>query len=481
MPPYPGFIGPSNQSASYTADNERTMNLYPEVTESVGVGGAVLQPCPGFLPLASVTTAPSRATWNENGRVFEVAGYGFYELVFTGGAWSTTLWGTVANDGNPATICSNGQAGGQLFITAGGIGYIFSLTGNTLTPVLPGGAAYGANFGGYVDEYFLALDTRSSTLQISAPLNGLSWNPAQVAQRSNAADPWRALYVVNRLIYLLGEHTSEIWYDAGAALFPFAPIQEAFMQEGIGAPYSGCRLGQSLVWVNHNEQGQGSVVQTTGYVPGRISTAAIEGKLQADPALFTAVGGTYLDAGHQFYVLTTGTATWVYDALTQLWHERGYWNTQLGQYQPYRAMHFCSLSSGLIAGDLQTGSFYQMSTAIQTEVDGTQIRRLRQPPRFALEQRRFTVPSFEILLDVGQGIAVGQGQTPYVMLQVSKDRGQTWGNEHWRSAGAQGAFGTRVVWRQLGQFRNFEPRLVMSDPVPWRLVEAQITVTPGLS
>lgn len=68
---------------------------------------------------------------------------------------------------------------------------------------------------------------------------------------------------------------------------------------------------------------------------------------------------------------------------------------------------------------------------------------------------------------------------PQVMLHWSDDGGKTWGNEHWVSAGAIGKFLTRILWRRLGRARDRVYELVVTDPIPWRIVDAYLDASPG--
>ena len=115
---YPGFLGPAYQAAAYMADNERCVNLFAEPVESPrgATPGALLQ-TPGFSTLVTVSQSPIRGIFSQSGRVFFVAGFAFYEMI---GGVATALMGTVVQDANPVTFCSNGDAGHQLFITSGG-------------------------------------------------------------------------------------------------------------------------------------------------------------------------------------------------------------------------------------------------------------------------------------------------------------------------------------------------------------------------
>ena len=96
-------------------------------------------------------------------------------------------------------------------------------------------------------------------------------------------------------------------------------------------------------------------------------------------------------------------------------------------------------------------------------------------------QQRATCPLIQLVMDVGIGTVTGQGSDPQVMLQTSPDGGKTWGPERWVSAGAIGAYDTRVQWRQNGQAVNRQDRFIFSDPVSWRITDALHDLRPGTS
>ena len=118
---YPGFIHGANESQAFSADQQRTINWYVETTQAPGAPArAALLPTPGVKLLAdtntkfskqavSVAEFPGRAHFFESDREFAVIGGGFYEIDAVG---ALTSRGTVAYDGNPATIGTQGLIGG---------------------------------------------------------------------------------------------------------------------------------------------------------------------------------------------------------------------------------------------------------------------------------------------------------------------------------------------------------------------------------
>jgi hypothetical protein len=107
------------------------------------------------------------------------------------------------------------------------------------------------------------------------------------------------------------------------------------------------------------------------------------------------------------------------------------------------------------------------------------MRRLRRAPHLSNEGKRITFDKFQLDLETGLGIADGQGEDPQIMLRWSDDGGQTWSSEHWVSAGPQGEYKTRAIWRRLGQARDRVFEVTMTDPIPWRLIGSWIDVRMG--
>ena len=70
---------------------------------------------------------------------------------------------------------------------------------------------------------------------------------------------------------------------------------------------------------------------------------------------------------------------------------------------------------------------------------------------------------------------------PRIMLQYSDDGGHTWSEELWMSAGEEGQYAWRAVWRRLGKSRDRVWRVAMSDPVPWQLLDAYVQLGKGMS
>jgi hypothetical protein len=470
----PGFIFGSYESQAVTADQEKTVNWYPEPMESPGATAhAALYPTPGVETLATGVSNPGRAHFFENDREFAVIGTILYEIDSIG---TLTNRGTVAIDTQPATICSNGDGGGQLFITSGTNGYYYDLSTNTLTQIA---ALNGkATMGDFLDGYFLCLDASTSTLYISALLDGSSWTTGtDYAQRSVAPDPWVAMKVLGRFVWLLGEQTSEVWYNAGTA-FPLAFHPSGLVRYGCAAPFSVVVADQALYWLGASRFGDGFVLRSKGFTPEIVSNYAVQTVINGYTTISDAQAYAYSDLGHTFYVLNfvAEDSTWALD--TKLgplgWAERGTWIDEDNEFVAWRPRWHARAFGAHRVLDASTGAVYTMSSDLFTDVDSRAIRRVRRAPAIQGENERIYYSSFELDLEPGLGTQTGQGADPQVMMRFSDDGGKTWSNERMRSAGEVGQYGTRVRWNRLGAARRRVFEVSVSDPIPWRLTNAYV-------
>ena len=491
---FAGFVGPSYVSQSKRAADQQCMNWYVENLEVADeTFPTALYPTPGVESFVTEAKSPVRVMVEQNGRCFAVIGDTLYELFSDGTSLDISAIGgntTVdAASATPATFAANVDAGDEIFVTSGEKGYILTLSTNSFVEVKDdAGTPQSLNVtqGEFLDGYFLGLDTDNSTLKISDLNDGTTWPTTQIALRTAGGDKWQAVVVAHRDIWLFGQQTSEVWYNAGTSPFPFAPIPGAFLEEGIVAPFSAQRFGNTVVWLGKSEEGAGVVYMANGYVPQRISTHAVEfaiqGYARAGMTIADAVAFTYQEDGHVFYVLNfpTAKATWVYDGTTQLWHERGTWDSDARAYKAWRPQYHAYAFDKHLVGDRELGTVYSMGIDKFADAGGGPIRRLRRTPHINADNDWLFYSTFQIMLQTGLGLTpVQQGDNPQLMLRWSNNGGETWGNEHWVSAGKTGEYGTRALWRRLGRGWDRVFEVAVTDPVPWRVTGAFMNVAKG--
>ena len=480
---YPSFVGPSYTVASPRAGVETSMNWFVEKMESPGAKmPSILLPSPGVEAFSTLATGPIRGVFGQAGRAFVVGGTKLYELDKLGVATSR---GTVSIDNNPVTFAANGDAGGEIALTSGGKLYVFTLATDTFSGPIQDSTSteIKATMVAHMSGYFLAFDDSTSKVMISDLNDGLTWDALQFFQRTRGGDPLKAMDVKTDEVWIWGEKTSEAWFNSGASPMPFEPISGAFFEHGIVAPFSVARVGSSFIWLARSEEGEGMVMRSSGFQPERISTHAVEQAICSYTTISDAVSFAYQDDGHVFYVLNfpEARATWVFDETTGLWHERGTWNTDLVSFDAWHLQYHMIMFGKHLVGDRASGVVFDMSSSFYVDVNGNGIRRVRRAPHLSVEEQRMFYSKFQLDMDVGEGLTIGQGDDPQVMLRLSNDGGRTWGNELWASAGKLGQYTTRAIWFRLGSARDRVFEVSVSDPIPWRLIGAYLDVHKGTS
>lgn len=474
------FLGAAYQLVSPNAAADRCINLYPETIPQGGKESACMYRCPGTQSILTVGNGPIRGMWVFGGYAYVVSGPQLYKV--------DTLWNAVelgyVNGNGPVSMTDNGI---QLAVVSAPDMFIYNAVTDTFAqvtdPDFPGALRVD-----YVDGYFVFVEPDSQRWWQTQLLDGTSVDPTEFASAEGAPDNLNSIIVDHREVWLFGESTTEVWQDVGNPDFAFQRIQGAFIETGCAAPFSVAKMDNTVFWLAKDVRGQGMVYRANGYIPQRISTHAIEYAISTYSDISDAVAYTYQDRGHSFYVLTfpSGNATWVYDASTNLWHQRAYmtpFDGALGRHRSNCHMFFNGMH---IVGDYENGKLYELSLDIYDDDGDLQkwLRSWRALPTGSNNLNRTFQHSLQLDCESGVGLSSGQGSDPQAVLRWSDDGGHTWGNEHWRSMGAVGEYGRRVIWRRLGSTEKIRDRVYEvsgTDPVAITLIGAELHASAGAS
>ena len=471
------ILGQSYVARSVNAADSRMVNLYPEATPVAGKTAGFLNRAPGLRLLATLGTGPIRGLWSPEPTgafAYVVSGNEFYQIDQN---YNATLRGTVTGTG-PVSMSDNGA---QIFIAANPSGYIYNM--NTLTysmitdPDFPGAVTVG-----YLDGYFVFNEPNSQKIWVTELLNGSSIDPLKFASAEGSPDGLVSLIVDHREAWLFGSNSVEVWYDVGGSGFPLQRIQGAYNEIGCIAPYSVAKLDNGVFWLGADARGQGIVYRTNGYTGVRISTHAVEWQIQQYGNISDAIGYTYQQDGHAFYVLIFPSAntTWVYDVATDNWHERASWNN--GVFTRNRSNCQMNFNQEIIVGDYADGRIYAFDLNVYADDNLPQkwLRSWRALPPNQNNLTRTAQHTLQLDCETGTGLITGQGNDPQVMLRWSDDGGHTWSNEHWTTMGAIGTYGTRTFWRRLGMTLKLRDRVYEvsgTDPIKISIVGAELILS----
>jgi hypothetical protein len=171
-------------------------------------------------------------------------------------------------------------------------------------------------------------------------------------------------------------------------------------------------MNNQIYWLGKDDRGAGIVYQANGYMGQRISTHAVEWQIQQYGTLTDAVGFTYQQDGHSFYVLTFPSVqkTWVYDTATGAWHERAGWSSATG-WTRYRATAQAFYGTENLMGDYETGNIYvsDLNTFDYNGEVQRWLRSWRALPTGENTLRRTAQHALQLDCETGVGLAQSPG------------------------------------------------------------------------
>lgn len=487
-----GFVGASYSATNAEQDRQESINWFVEKsTDGKSKTPNALLGVPGLSPI--LTTAASataggevRGCWVLPGgqRAVVVCGSSVGIMTMTVPATQTTraqfsyaILGTIGTNSGRVVIRDNG-IGGYVMLADGVANYLINLSTLALSTIADAGFVAAQRLA-FIDGWLIG--NRPGTNEFftnSAVPYTTTFGSTFFARKDSSSDYLVTLFELNRELWLVGERSYELWYNAGGANFSFSRIPGINGGIGCAAVHSIASTGKSLCWLGRSERGENVVVNTEQYGYKEITNPAVAYQFSTYPLVADAIGDTYEEGGHTFYQLTFPTAdkTWAYDFSTNEWHERASFTSSTGAFHRARANCMMNFQNLRMVGDYISGYMHQQTRAVYTDAGFDTSTGLateeplvcvrRAPILWSRENRnRLFHSSLQIDFRPGVGLQTGQGEDPQVMVRWSDDGGETFGNEHWVTIGKSGKTKNRAILRKLGQARDRQYEARFSDPV----------------
>lgn len=346
--------GFSVQRSTRAADNE-IYNLFPEIIETKdGKQPGALYLTSGLTLQATVGPGPIRALHNVRDLLYVVSGPYVYQIFPSGLAY---LLGAISNASTPVSVVDNGT---QVLFFDGQAAFIHTIVPNDVHQILlpyydgtvlplTGSAGGGSGeplkpvMGTFIDSYCLVIFQGSDIIAQSNVRDFNTWDPLNFAHTAAQADVNIAIASIHDELFILKQTNTEVWVNNGATGFSFTPLTGVNIEYGAGAPFSLTKVGETLMWLSRNPQGVGLVIQLNGYQPQIVSTQALVYEFSQYPTLGDAIGYSYQEGGHLFYMLVFPEAdkAWCYDVTASnfagypVWHRRAAWDPATGWHRHY--------------------------------------------------------------------------------------------------------------------------------------------------
>ena len=318
----------------------------------------------------------------------------------------------------------------------------------------------------FIDDFLLHREPNSSRFFAADLGTTNEFYALNLGIADHAPDELNGMIAEQGQAILFGNESTEIWENIGSSGFPFARTANGTIEVGCHNAETVDRTFNIVFWVADDL----TVRRLDGLAPTRVSTHAIEQKLREETILSAF---TYEMEGHFFYALSTSEGTYVYDVVTQEWHER----------QSYLNANWIPRSSAVfdgkvLVGDPTQGRIGELDPDTYMDWNGTQRMEWTYQPVWAEGQRAFH-DRLEIVLETGVGNTLPPGDDPKIMLSKSDDGGKTWQALPDKTFGKRGERLSRAVWHNLGSARQRVYRAAVSDPVPVTVTSTLIEVRGG--
>lgn len=495
------LLGGAYSARSIIAASQRCINLFPEANPKDSPTPTTHYQRPGLTALAQGPASPVRGLYRASqGNAYAVIGQGVYYISPT---WQLKLLGQMQTlRTNPVSMVDNGTT--LVVVDGSPYGYTVDLaTGSFAQIVDSTGTFAGADKVDVIDTFviwnMLASINFGSTLS-----NEISFDPLYFAGKSGYPDLLQTLKVNRHEILLFGQLKTEIWYDAGNPQFPFAEIPGAYFEFGVAAKYSVASNDINVFFLGRSLEGHGVVYMIRGYECKRISNHALEYQirrmLETAGTIEDAIGYTYQQDGHTFYVLCfpTGNQTWVYDSAIgdplYAWHQRC-WTDSNGNLQRDRTNCHAFVYETNIVGDWQNGTIYKLDLDSYTdEVAGAQgpCTYIRTFPHVtagfdtqgrpqSADGKRVQFNKFLADIECGQAPLDALGNVATVGLRWSDDRGRTFNETVLMATEQPGNYLTQPQWRGIGIARDrvFELSYSIAGPAALNSAWLEALVLPS--
>lgn len=454
-------------------NSQRTINWFPKISDQKEKNKTqmALIPRSGLvqhtnIPGDSVRGMFTALTLTQE-RCFAVIGTSLWEISYDG---SSTLVGALTGmaTGSRSKVYMALNGNGQLMIQDTMAAYILELSTNVLSRVTTIDYPNGSTLD-YSDGYFLISDGEGR-VSFSELNDGFDWPGFNFFTPTYKPDRVKAIVAFREEVYCFGDETIEIYINDGTS--PFSRQSRTSLYYGLTARDSIAVHHSGVFFLGKSRTGGSDVyIMGADYSLTPVSTPGISQILNvatnedAEGMIVTTTDG------HIFYHLHLPSlnTTLVYDVSTGMWHERQSVNPGNQLPDMYRGRHHVRFKGINLFGDWWSGKIFKEDGSTD---DGATRKCTRISPVFHNELKYVSVYNMEF--DVNSGI----GGT--LMVQYSKDGGNTVESEDFIALGALGAYDEKVQTNNLGTARNWVISFAVSDPVDVIVMQAVAHGTFGV-
>lgn len=446
------------------ANYQESVNLYAEPNPPDAPFPVTIYPAPGVSVLNDYTanglSGAVRGIYaTSNGLIVAVVGQTV--IWWQGPGNAPIILGTLpTNSGVNVSMCDNGTTLVLVDNTAGGWTVPLNGFGPGALQTINDEAFYGSTRVDFIDTFLIFNQPGTGNFYTTTSNVVTPFDPTYFAAKEGWNDLLSCCAALHDNIWLFGNTTTEIWFNAGGTAFPFARMPNSVLQQGCVAPYSVIVADNAVYWISQDRWGRNMCMRGEGYSARRISNFAVEDQWNQYVTLVDAMGMSYQLGGHEvigFYFPNQNT-WWAYDASTQFWHTRTY--NGLGDAWLPRAIagwgptaQVAEYPNTILAGDRTGPRILEIARNFYTD-EGVPITRQRSFAHQQQDGQRIAYTRFAAQVS-------GSAMSPdTIALDWSDDAGQTFGSPVNQTI--NNATNGQYLWRRLGYGRDRVYRMTWS-------------------
>ena len=332
----------------------------------------------------------------------------------------------------------------------------------------------------YKDNSAYEVKTRTVNLTNTDPGNSTSYlwldrySKPRFTTASYSADRLTAIVTGGEYLFAFGTASIQVYGQSmstdaqGFSSIEFTSTGRNFKDIGCANARTIAQMENGVVFLGSSSRGERSVWYTNGGEPARLSNNAIDRMLDGKD-LTEAFALGYYENGHSFYMLTVPSIdkTFCYDFATKQWHNRSTFRNDSSEGRWWAEYAVCTYGHIYIAGSL-AGCVAMLDRTKFDDYKGEPIVKRRTAPILTSDYSPFMVNELMLLWNTGttkDETNRSGARNPVVMLEVSRDGGNTYDDERWAYGGETGQYGHRTIWYGLGCGTFFVFRFTISDRV----------------
>lgn len=305
-----------------------------------------------------------------------------------------------------------------------------------------------------IDGYFVFI-IADGRFFIAGPNEGSEIDPLDFAEAEASSDGNVAAAVRGRTLIIMGERSTQFWDPNGSEDFPFSPTTS--IDVGCYAAGSvanllvtrGDAVVDTVIYAATDKHGSYcGIVALDGYTASIISTPEVDRLIRDEVSKANLMAMAWTEDARPFYAISGTDFTVTWDGKSKEWHHRkspgsNRWN----------ASCVAQLADQVLFGHRTESEIFKSLPTVFTE-DGQPIVWQIQPPPIHIWPKSFKIDELQLDMITGVGLNSGNDDDddPELVIDYSKDGGDSWAVQRRASLGQQAQRKTRVKERWFGRF-----------------------------